>query len=217
MLRMFVWFAATAFVLHGNELNAKTLQSSTKITPLTHANIPPSGAVLVGDSSFEYITTTTSFVRYPSGSSIGSWNTTGRVHIAYKGIIGMPLPNPSDLSYECMFQTYFGNPNQPYANYSSVEKSFTKLIIGASYRLSFYHTMRFNTLPPQSYAVILGGITVYSTVPSDYGWVKVTLSDFIANSSFMSLKFAISSTDEQDRNIGINAVNLLLVSGIVIL
>jgi hypothetical protein len=125
--------------------------------------------------------------------------------------------NPNRLLYECMLQTSTsGSP-------SSIKKTFTNLVIGASYRLSFYHTRRldeggFPLAPPMSYSVILGGIAVHSTVPeTDNSWEEVTLSDFIADSDSISLKFEIFSDDTLDRNIGIIAVNLLLVAGTFII
>jgi hypothetical protein len=145
-------------------------------------------------------------VQYYSGSIIGDWTTTGRVYVARVGQLGMPSPNPNNLQYECLLQ-----------NTTSIQKTFMNLVIGASYRLSFYHTLRLGYLAPMSYSVILNGTTVYSTVPSSNTWEKVTLREFIANLTFISLNFAISSTDLLDRDIGINAVNLLLVSGIYIL
>jgi hypothetical protein len=124
----------------------------------------------------------------------------------------MPSPNPNNLQYECVLQNDFLSIQT-----TSIQKTFMNLVIGASYRLSFYHTLRLNFPPPTLYSVIVNDAIVYSTVPSYNTWKKVTLPDFIADSTSISLKFAISSTDQLDRYIGINAVNLLLVSGIYIL
>jgi hypothetical protein len=53
--------------------------------------------------------------------------------------------------------------------------------------------------------------TVYPTKPSTENTLqKVTLSNFIADSTSMTLKFAMSSNDTEDRDIGINAVNCAL-------
>ncbi len=164
-----------------------------------------------GDFSFEYITTTTTYVLYRSGSIIGDWTTTGNVYIVNGYRIGMPSSNPNGLLYECMLQTATS------LSRSSIKKTFTNLVLGATYRLSFYHALRLNYYGPMSYSVIVGGTPAYSTVPSTNTWEKVTLSDFIADSTSISLEFAISSTDNLDRDMGINAVNLLFVSGTYIL
>jgi hypothetical protein len=187
-----------------------------------------------GLASFDNVVANNEVKLYASGEIMGNsgWKTTGRVHLASGGQIGMPDLNPYGLQQECMFQTYFGD--KPYAAESSITRTFTGLNVGETYRLSFWQTSRSTSEtsysysysyyggsnkhnyydPPMIYGVYIDGTKVFSTVPVTNSWVQVQLAPFIATSNSVNIRFFISSTDQVDRDIGINAVILELIPGI---
>jgi hypothetical protein len=161
--------------------------------------------------SFDGITTDKEYKLFSAGVVMGTsgWKTSGRVHIIAVGKIGMPPSNKNGLLYSCMFQTYFGA--LPYATESSIERTFTNLVVGAIYRFSFWQTKRNGFLQPMLYDVYADGIQVFNTVPNANYWVQVILP-FAATSTSANIKFQISSTDELDRDIGIHGVLLEKIS-----
>jgi hypothetical protein len=160
-----------------------------------------------GDSSFEHITTSNDYIYYPSGSIIGDWTTSGTgVYIVYTGVLNVD-PNPNGLLYSCMLQTSASSTTV------YIEKTFTNVVVGNSYSVSFWNVLRpffFTEMnPPMSFSVILGGITVYSTIPSTLTWLELSTSATIASSTSITLRFQISSTDNLNRYIAIDAVTLV--------
>jgi hypothetical protein len=176
--------------------------------------------VIVG-GSFEGITTTSTFQEYNTGSAMGSWIVDGTAFIVNENSppadpnapwrsIKYSTKTPSDLPYSCMLQTN-GQLTNGQQLTASIQTTFDGLVIGSCYSASFYTALRL--IPPQkrkptTFNVNLGGISVYSKVPSTTSWVPATTSTITAVSTSVTLEFEISSRLEKAGDLGLDAITL---------
>jgi hypothetical protein len=165
---------------------------------------------------------------FPSGDVMGTsgWKPSGSVYLiglAAAEKIGMPQTNKNGLEYSCMIQTTHPLLGLSYAAKSSIERTFTNLDVGATYRFTFWQTLisaradpftsRRGYLPPMRYGVYIDGTLVFRTVPNTYDWVQVELYPFAANSTSARIAILMSSDDLLDRRVGINEVLLEKIAG----
>jgi hypothetical protein len=145
------------------------------------------------------------------------WKTEGKVFIPYEGKIGMPKSNRDGLKKACMLQTPGSVSRFDSIPRSSIARTFTGLIVGRKYIMSFQQTKSlFNTgsLPPMFYNVKIDANIVFSVAPSTNYWVQVTLPPYKAESTSVSISFSISSNDKLDRDMGINGVTFELLNDV---
>jgi hypothetical protein len=147
---------------------------------------------------------------------MGLWNVYGQVYLVYSGHgsvdFGSAASYPYGLKYGCLLQTGGGEGLNKLPDVTYIERTFQNIVSGAPYYVSFWIRLRSlgggAFLPPSKFTVYLNSDIVYSGHSRCLStvWQQAYTNNFTTNVTHFKLRFEITKSDQQNRNMGINGI-----------
>ena len=131
------------------------------------------------------------------GWTVSALTTVAGITASTSNAVPFATPFPGGLTRACWLQ------------YTSSIVRTLDVMIGATYHITFYTTLRDNQqTTPATFQVMLGDTIVFTGLPSSTAWVQYTSSSVVATSSSMDLTFSTTANGAQYQDMGLNAITL---------